>query len=796
MFPAALIRIQSDMRSILLMLLPFLLLPGSSPGAQVLAGDSFESGGWQAGQGWAAPWRPSGAVQVVEDANAHGGSFHVRFKGAGSAGITRRLDLSATQAVHLRFWYRLQSFRDGDRVLIRVNDGTWHPALQIDASGTQGAYRQADVDLGAFSPGRDFRIRFEMHAGNRKARFYLDDVQVTGDGGVADPGGRLSFYCDWEKEMTGGRCWDELHTGGKGRFIRVTEPVRQGHHAVRVEVRPGDDPLHCGDCGERAEVSYMRDARGNRILEDERSGVKFYAFSLMLDKDWQTPEAAQDGLWGLVFQLHGPDELSASPSIALDVTGDAAGNHEGFHINLHAGDLDDPRRSLQWKSFPLSDARLNRGHWVDFILKIRFAADFTGSVDVWRRDEGGDRFRHVLALGDVPTLQYRGSVNHGQVGSHYWQHGFYRPRQSHIVNVLWLDRVLRGSRLSDVLAAMGEPFAARLVPAADDRIYFAAFPDFGEEENTVTPGRIRDFEKLAGKKIAWAPFSQYWFEGMDYPREKIHAIRDSGAIPLVRMQPRSTTREYVRETRFTLARIIQGDFDEPLSRWARAAREDGIPLLVDFGVEVNGQWFPWNGYWNGGGATGAYGDPDYPDGPERFRDAYRHIIDLFRAEQADNITWLFHVTMYMDEPADVWNQPRFYYPGDDYIDWIGVSLYGALHPGEDYWDSFTEILTAGNAYRKIQAISSRKPLAILEMGVTDHHPRGNKAEWLRDAFARIRSNPYLKFRAVTYWHENWDNEGSQTSLRIDSSPEALAAFRESIADPAFVSTPVFSGAGP
>ena len=35
--------------------------------------------------------------------------------------------------------------------------------------------------------------------------------------------------------------------------------------------------------------------------------------------------------------------------------------------------------------------------------------------------------------------------------------------------------------------------------------------------------------------------------------------------------------------------------------------------------------------------------PNFPDGPERFRDAYRHIIDLFRKEGVKNITWCFHV---------------------------------------------------------------------------------------------------------------------------------------------------------
>ena len=50
--------------------------------------------------------------------------------------------------------------------------------------------------------------------------------------------------------------------------------------------------------------------------------------------------------------------------------------------------------------------------------------------------------------------------------------------------------------------------------------------------------------------------------------------------------------------RFTLARIVRGDLDADLRAWADGARRFGSPLLAEFGTEVNGFWFPWNGRWN------------------------------------------------------------------------------------------------------------------------------------------------------------------------------------------------------
>src|SRR5207253_7454061 len=122
-------------------------------------------------------------------------------------------------------------------------------------------------------------------------------------------------------------------------------------------------------------------------------------------------------------------------------------------------------------------------------------------------------------------------------------------------------------------------------------------------------------------------------------------------VPFIRMMPRSTWKKNAPDPVYKMQSIIDGKFDTSLREWARAARDlnfdedldNRIPLMVEFGAEVNGDWFPWNGKHNGGSSAKKYGDPKLADGPERYRDAYRHIIDLFRAEGVDNITWVFHV---------------------------------------------------------------------------------------------------------------------------------------------------------
>lgn len=329
-----------------------------------------------------------------------------------------------------------------------------------------------------------------------------------------------------------------------------------------------------------------------------------------------------------------------------------------------------------------------------------------------------------------------------------------------------------------------------LAPPPSGQIYHAAFPDFGGWEDEVSAQRIEDFEILAEKPIAWAYFSNNWWRpvpGIQFPAAAVEQIYcQADRLPFIRMMPRNQD-ELLPDPNYTMQAFIDGVFDAELTQWALDAKAADIPLIVEFGTECNGWWFPWNAKWNGRHHTTEYGDPNEYDGMERFRDAYRHIIDLFRALEVDNITWVFHVDAYND-PNTPWNQMAGYYPGDDYIDWIGVSVYGPQDPNDGWW-WFSDVL--GDTWSEITSISTTgKPIGILEWGVIDYPWLGSKAAWIDDAFQSVLPGGayYPQINAMSYWHENFD----QTNLRIDSSPEALAAYQSGASAPALVSEPTLS----
>jgi beta-mannanase len=90
---------------------------------------------------------------------------------------------------------------------------------------------------------------------------------------------------------------------------------------------------------------------------------------------------------------------------------------------------------------------------------------------------------------------------------------------------------------------------------------------------------------------------------------------------------------------------------------------------MEWGTEPNGKWFSWNGRWNGGARIG----------PAKYVTAYRHIVDLMRNEGADNVQWVWHVNWF-DEPEQKWNAFENYFPGENYCDWVALSVYGPTTP--------------------------------------------------------------------------------------------------------------------
>ncbi|MCL1981395.1 MAG: glycoside hydrolase family 26 protein [Proteobacteria bacterium] len=321
----------------------------------------------------------------------------------------------------------------------------------------------------------------------------------------------------------------------------------------------------------------------------------------------------------------------------------------------------------------------------------------------------------------------------------------------------------------------------------DKGVYAGAYVDFGEGESQVSYDALTAFERLTGKSLAVVAFGNFWGDNA-FPEKTVRIIEGYGAVPLLFWSPWDKPYNEARgPDKFGLREILAGKWDKYIDDWADAARQHGKPLLVSWGLEMNGTWFPWSGKFYGGGKVIGHKDGrTLYAGPELYKQVYRYVVDRVRARKATNILWNFQANNF-GSPQTAWNRMSNYYPGSDYVDWLGLSVYGKMARSEG-WAEFGAMMA--EPYAEICKLDPEKPVMVAEWGVGEYPP-GDKAGFITTAL-RDMPGKYPRVRLAVYWHERWENkDGSYSNLRVNSSPEALKAYREGIASPLWIGRPRF-----
>lgn len=341
----------------------------------------------------------------------------------------------------------------------------------------------------------------------------------------------------------------------------------------------------------------------------------------------------------------------------------------------------------------------------------------------------------------------------------------------------------------------------------DQGMAFGAEPawsnTFLESDSMPDGGRIDAFA-AAGRRLSFATFSTSWHNGLPFPGGSVREIWAHGQIPLVRIST-FPTEDFALGAPQPSAypgpinhrSIVNGDHDAELRAWARAARATNIPIGLDYDPEMNNA-HPWGARFNGGGTTTGYGDPNWPDGPELYRDAYRRIVTIFREQGATNVTFFFHPDTVFGYQEGSYTEPyerfRYSYPGDDYIDWVGLSLYSHPIKADGGNASFEEKLQTfrmpgyEGSYSELASITTR-PIAINELGFDAMPSEAAKAAWVADASAVLQSGRYPRIKAINWWGVS----GGAYNAWPGSSPAFSAAFKSAFDQPFFDAKLQFSG---
>ena len=206
------------------------------------------------------------------------------------------------------------------------------------------------------------------------------------------------------------------------------------------------------------------------------------------------------------------------------------------------------------------------------------------------------------------------------------------------------------------------------------------------------------------------------------------------------------------------ADIAAGRYDPLIMDRAHRVKDLGAPVLI--------RWF-----WEMDGNK----KKEWAGEPSDYVAAWRHIVDIFRAEGADNVSWVWcpNASAFKDGEAQA------FYPGDEYVDWICGDGYNWA-PGRegDDWRSFATIFQAFYDW----AVTKDKPIMVGEYGVQERAP-GEKAAWIADVQAVLRTQ-FPRIKALVYFNANQDYD-----WRMDTSPASYDAFKAMANDPWFAAVP-------
>ncbi|MFB9733383.1 glycoside hydrolase family 26 protein [Ornithinimicrobium kibberense] len=248
------------------------------------------------------------------------------------------------------------------------------------------------------------------------------------------------------------------------------------------------------------------------------------------------------------------------------------------------------------------------------------------------------------------------------------------------------------------------PAAEDLPPIADARLRFGLAVPEGPTGQTLV-----DLSEAVGESPSIILF--YKDFAQDPPLHELDVVAGRGAEAVLSWEPWRWD-EGVDQPDFRLSEITAGRYDDYLADWGEALATWGKPVTVRFAHEMNGTWYPWGESVNG-------------NEPGDYVEAYRHVHDRVTEAGADNVRWMWSPNSLADPADDLSGM----YPGDDYVDVVGVDGYNWGTAAEwSTWQSPEEIF--GATLDHVRSLAPGKELVVAETASTA--VGGDQGQWAAD----------------------------------------------------------------
>lgn len=244
---------------------------------------------------------------------------------------------------------------------------------------------------------------------------------------------------------------------------------------------------------------------------------------------------------------------------------------------------------------------------------------------------------------------------------------------------------------------------------------------------------------------------QYFVKwNQEFRPQSVITSYQQGAVPVISWEPWEGIGKGENQPAYSLAKIIRGDFDPYITRFATALRDQRWPVAIRFAHEMNGHWYPWSERRSG-------------NRPGQFVAAWRHVHDVFRNVGATNVIWVWSPNIIRPVPSV---SIQALYPGDQYVDWVGMVGYAvAERTAAEVFDP---------TLKKLRQFT-RRPVLITETGVQDGV---HKVGWIADFFTWLTRQPDV---VGFIWFEFDRTQGASGNWRFTTTAETVKAFRDGAA---------------
>lgn len=251
----------------------------------------------------------------------------------------------------------------------------------------------------------------------------------------------------------------------------------------------------------------------------------------------------------------------------------------------------------------------------------------------------------------------------------------------------------------------------------------------------------KKFSQSNGLSFDHYYYSWVAFDSIKFKKDMAYSVQKN-RWPILTIEP---FQNEGRSVDSLFSDILHGKYDSNIQKIYQSIKEFGKPVMLRWGHEmerVTGR-YPW-------------ASKDYLG----YVNSYRYVMDKFKPLKPD----VFFIWSPIGN-VELYN----YWPGPDYVDFIGVSVYSFSESENKNYDGRRSFKTLFREKYDLVTVLN-KPIMIAELGVDGDDK--SRVKWLKDAFESFKEFPNL--RSLIYFNAKdsdaaWGKDFSTPDWHIEAT---------------------------